>query len=400
MSGIVIIGAGECGVRAAFALRKSGYTEAITLVSEETALPYERPPLSKTFPVVAKGIIEADAYKESDISLFLGVRVLKINRTKRSLDLAGGRKLFYDKLLIATGARARTLPNVHHVNTLRTIEDGEAIIPELRNSTELLIIGAGLIGLELAATAAELGASVTVVEVQDRAMARAVPAEIAAAVLARHKAAGIKFHFDNSISKIGENTVELGDGTVLEASIIVASIGSVPNIELAKDAGLKTDNGIIVDERLRTNDEHIFAAGDCCSFPHMGKLIRLESWRSAHDQGTHVAHTMLGSDEPYNKTPWFWSDQFDLGIQIAGIADFEHSMIRRKLPNGGFILFQCDLDGVLRFAGGLGTGAEVGKDIRISEMLIDRGARPDPDTLSNPAITLKSLLKQSESRQL
>ncbi|MCR4269010.1 NAD(P)/FAD-dependent oxidoreductase [Nitratireductor sp. ZSWI3] len=391
-SGIVIIGAGECGVRAAFALREEGYRGAVTLIGAEPHLPYERPPLSKGGPL-PKVIAEEARYGEADITLRRAVRVTGIDTAARAVALSDGSILPYDKLLIATGAQARRFPGMEAAGTLRSLDDASAILGALRPGARLAVIGGGFIGLELAATARRLGAGVTVIEVAERLMARVVPAEIAAVFEARHRAEGVDLILSATVAGVDPIAVVLGDGRRIEADIVVAGVGAVPDTRLAEEAGLAVADGIVVDHRLKTQDAHIFAAGDCCRFPYRGSHVRLESWRCAQDQGAHAARAMLGAEDPFSRTPWFWSDQYDLGLQVAGLPDPARPFIRRDLGEEAFVLFQLDDAGLLSSASGVGFGNAVARHISVAEKLIERAVPVPPAQLSDAKINLKKLLK-------
>jgi 3-phenylpropionate/trans-cinnamate dioxygenase ferredoxin reductase subunit len=407
-AGMVIVGAGECGARAAFALREQGYAGPVTLIGEEAHLPYERPPLSKEAlhreeEPEPKWIGLAERFAEQGISVLTRRSAVAIDRGGKSVRLSDGSALAYDKLLLATGALPRQLPLAAdagpHCVTLRSFDDALAIRKLLVPGMRLVVIGGGFIGLELAASAVKRGAAVTVIEAQPRVLMRGVPEEIASVVAERHRAAGADIRAGTGIASIsgdsGAVRVVLADGTELVADLLVVGIGAVPVTELAESAGLAIENGIAVDRFLRTSDPDIFAAGDCCSFPleiYGGRRVRLESWRNAQDQGTLAAKNMLGAAEPISAVPWFWSDQHDLTLQIAGLAEGADRHVRRDLGNDAFILFHLAPDGRLLAASGIGPGNAVARDIRLAEMLIAKSARPDPAALASPDVKLKSLL--------
>ena len=395
MDSVVIVGAGECGVRAAFTLREKGFDERITLVGEEPHLPYERPPLSKNCPVAVRPIAEESRYEDAGITLLRGRLAESIDRVDKSVRLSGGERLPYDKLLIATGARARRFPGMEAALTLRKLEDARLILDALRQGMRLAIIGGGFIGLELAATARKLGAEVTVIEAADRLMARIVAAEIAAVALERHQAEGVKIILGAAVAAVQEKAVTLSDGRIIEADLTVAGVGAEPETRLAAAAGLVATNGIVVDERFATSDPDIFSAGDCCSFPFGGERVRLESWRAAQDQGAHAARAMLGEAASYARVPWFWSDQYDLTLQVAGLPRRVLPHIRRDLGEGAFILFQLDEAGRLVSASGIGQGNAAAREIRLAEMMIEKGLQPRADELGDPTVNLKSILKAS-----
>ncbi len=406
MSHIVIIGAGECGARAAFALREKGFDGRITLVGEEEHLPYERPPLSKDALLhghAPKLVSDAARYAEAGIAVLTGVTVESIDPTAKIVQLSNGTSRDYDQLLLTTGARPRPFPGLsganHRIRTLRTHGDTVAIRAALQPDTHLAIIGGGFIGLELAATARKLGAQVTLVEGLPRILSRGVPEEVATVVADRHKAEGAEIICGVKIQELSEDRdgarIRLEDGRTIAADLIVVGIGAVPNVELAQDAGLVIDNGIAVDEHLRTSVPDIFAAGDCCSFPlrhYGGRRVRLEAWRNAQDQGLLAAANLMGAGEAIASVPWFWSDQYDLTLQIAGLADGTTQTIRRDMADGAFILFHLDAGGRLIAASGIGTGNAVARDIRLAEMMIAAGVRPDPVALAAAETKLKSLL--------
>ncbi|MBP2233818.1 3-phenylpropionate/trans-cinnamate dioxygenase ferredoxin reductase subunit [Sinorhizobium kostiense] len=403
---IVIVGAGECGARAAFALRERGFAGKVTLIGAEPHPPYERPPLSKDGLAGAeppKYVAAVERYAEAGISVLTDASVASIDRERKAVVLAGGGAIRYDRLLLATGARPRSFPGVsddaRRIRMLRTHADAAAIRSALLPGSKLVIIGGGFIGLELAATARKLGAEVVLIEGLARVLSRGVPEEIAAVVADRHRREGVEILCGVRISEIHEDeggaAVLLADGGRIAADLVVVGIGAVPNTELAAAAGLALDNGIAVDETLRTSDPDIFAAGDCCSFPlshYGGRRVRLEAWRNAQDQGTLAAANLLGAAEPITAVPWFWSDQYELTLQIAGIADGAETTVRRELGEDAFILFHLDGNGRLIAASGVGPGNAVARDIRLAEMLIAAGARPDPAALASPDTKLKKLL--------
>ncbi len=399
---IVIIGAGECGVRAALALREQGFEGSIDLVNGELHAPYERPPLSKPGDdgLIAKPVSGSEHLADKGITLHSGITATKIDRGTKQIVLSDGVVLPYDRLLLALGARPRRLaidgqdvPNVHY---LRHFEDAEIIHRSIESGKRVTIIGGGFIGLELAAVARQKGTVVTILEAAPRLLGRAVPAEIAAIIEARHRAKGVQVLCGTSITSIdAQGRILLGDGTQITSDAIIVGIGSLSNIDLALDSGLDIDNGIAVDGRLQTSDPSIYAAGDCCSFPHPlygGRRIRIESWRAAQEQGDHAARAMLGSSDLYDAVPWFWSDQYDLTLQIAGMSGDAKKTVRRAIDDTALILFHLDQDGRLLAASGIGPGNAIARDIRIAEMLIAKRAHPEEGSLANPALKLKALL--------
>lgn len=343
---MVIIGAGEAGCRAAFALRELGFAGPVTLIGEETHLPYERPPLSKDALTVKdqppKTIATAARFEACSIRCLTGTKVLGIDRAAKQLHLHGDQTLAYQRLLLATGASARriALPGGgdHHCVTLRRFEDVARLRDHFRPNARIAIIGGGFIGLEVAAGAIHHGAGVTLIEVQQRILSRGVPEEIARMVEARHLASGVELVCGIPILSLhdrgGQAVLRLANGRQIAADLVVVGVGAVPSTELAEAAGLATENGIAVDAQLRTSDPSIFAAGDCCSFPlpvYDNRRVRLESWRNAQDHGALAARNMLGAHDLISAVPWFWSDQYDLSLQVAGLVDEGCSLVRRDL---------------------------------------------------------------------
>jgi 3-phenylpropionate/trans-cinnamate dioxygenase ferredoxin reductase subunit len=399
--GMVIVGAGEAGARAATALREEGWDGPVTLIGGEVHPPYERPPLSKAALLaevepVATTVLDHDRAAALGIELVLGTEVTAIDRAARAVTLADGRALPYSRLLLATGARPRrlTLPGHEQVLYLRRFDDALALRPLLRPGVRLAIIGGGFIGLELAAAAAARGCAVTLVEALPRILMRGVPAEITAVIADRHRAAGIDLRTGIGINRI-DGAVVLADGSRIAADAVIAGIGAVPETALAEAAGLAVDNGIAVDATLATADPEIFAAGDCaaCAHPlYAGRRIRLEAWRNAQDQGALAAHNMLGRGEAIRAVPWFWSDQYELTLQIAGLADEGRTMVARDLGDGAQLLFHLAADGRLVAASGVGPLGKIAREIRLAEMLIAQRAAPDPGALASPTVRLKTLL--------
>jgi 3-phenylpropionate/trans-cinnamate dioxygenase ferredoxin reductase subunit len=405
--GIVIVGAGECGGRAALALRERGYDGPITLVGAEAHLPYERPPLSKQAMVSEaepppKLIAERQFFADRRIECMTGVHAVAIDRAGQSVMLADGRSLPYEKLLLATGATSRRWPLPGADGTrcayLRTHDDAVRIRSALTAGSHIAILGGGFIGLELAASARRRGARVTVIEALPRILTRGVPEDIARIIDARHRAEGVALLCGKGVTALREDAsgieIALSDGDPVTADLLIIGIGAVPVTDLAQSAGLAIENGIAVDEQLQTSDPAIYAAGDCCSFPlaiYGGRRVRLECWRSAQEQGALAARNMLGAGENVSAVPWFWSDQYDLTLQIAGLPDEGREIVRRDLSDNAFILFHL-ANGRLIAASGIAQGNAVAKDIRLAEMLIAKRATLDPAALAQPQVKLKSLL--------
>jgi 3-phenylpropionate/trans-cinnamate dioxygenase ferredoxin reductase subunit len=405
--GMVIVGAGECGVRAALTLREQGFAGPVQLVGLEPHLPYERPPLSKEAMLhddepTPRTIASLDRLREVGVDVQVGIEVRSIDRKARTILLGNGTSLSYDKLLLATGAASRRLPMAaasRRCVYLRTFDEALAIRLHLEAGARVAIVGGGFIGLELAAAARTRGSRVTVIEAQPRILMRGVPAEIASVIHAAHEAHGAHILCGQAIAAVEDFDrgvqIRLVDGEAMEADVCVVGIGATPNVELARSAGLAIENGIAVDEYLRSSDPDILAAGDCCSFPltlYGGRRVRLEAWRNAQEQGALAARNMLGADASHSFVPWFWSDQYDLGLQIAGLPDEGAETVRRDIGGGAFILFHLAGDGRLVAASGIGSGNSVARDIRLAEMLIAKRSYPPRDKLAAADAKLKALL--------
>ncbi|MEX3962078.1 NAD(P)/FAD-dependent oxidoreductase [Paraburkholderia sp. EG286B] len=404
---MVVIGGGQCGARAVQVLREGGWQGAIALIADEAAQPYERPPLSKAVLLGERtpeqGAIHREAfYREHGVDLRSGCAASAIDRAAHTVTLENGETLAYRRLLIATGAEPRRMSvpgaDLAGVHVLRNAGDALAIAGELGSGRRIAVVGAGFIGLEVASSAAQRGCEVVVFEAAPRALMRAVPAEVAQCLVVLHRQRGVDVRFDVQVQRVeGEgrvNAVVLGDGTVVPCDAVVVGIGVAPRVALAQEAGLAIDNGIAVDATLRTSDPDIYAAGDACSFVHplYGRRIRLECWRNAEDQARVAALNMLGRDEAHSAVPWFWSDQYDMTIQIAGLPAFGSTKAVRATGTASKVFFAFDEAGVLVGASGVGQTGEIARDVRIAQELIARRARIAPECLADSATKLKSLL--------
>jgi 3-phenylpropionate/trans-cinnamate dioxygenase ferredoxin reductase component len=401
---IAIVGAGECGARAALKLRELGWDGDLTLIGDESEVPYERPTLSKgvlTSASVPPPIATVESLAAQNITWQSGNAAQSIDRAAKSVQLADGSHVAYDRLLLATGARARypAVDDRRAVVTLRSAADAVALRARLRPGTRVFVVGGGFIGLEVAASAIAMGCSVTVAEFAHRLMSRVVPAKVAMVLQNRHLEAGVDLRCGVAIDELevrSESTrAVLSDGSSIVCDVAVAGVGAVPNVELAAKAGLTIINGIAVDEHLRTSDPDIFAAGDCCSFPHPlygGLRIRLEAWRNAIDHSEIVARNLLGDVAVCETVPWFWSEQYELGLQIAGLHAMAAYDIVRCRDDGTEIRFGMSTSGQMVSASAVAEGNAIARDIRIAEMLIARRATPSQTTLANPSVSLRELL--------
>ncbi len=410
--GIIIVGAGECGARAALSLRENGYRHAITLIGDEVHLPYERPPLSKQILLDATepklpAVLSDIALAERAIRHIGGASADAIDTSGKHLLLSDGRALPYDKLLLATGAAPRRLPNApvsDRVVYLRTIDDALALRSLVRADMHMAVLGGGFIGLEVAASARGRGAKVSVIESQERILKRGVPEPIAEAITALHRGNGVVVKFGAAVLGLEADEqrvdISLSDGDTISADVLVVGIGAQPRTELATRAGIAIDNGIAVNAHLETSERDIYAAGDCCSFPHPlygGRRLRLEAWRNAQDQGILAAANLMGAARSYLAVPYFWSDQFDYTLQIAGLVDEGRTVVRRDLGDGAFILFHLDDGRRLVAASGIGPGNKVARDLKLSEMLIANHIIPTIEALTD-GVNLKSLCQRQRRR--
>ena len=401
--GIVIVGGGMAAARACINLRANDYLGSIILVSEENLLPYDRPPLSKASIVDAAAhepvlLLDESIVASLNVDVRLGKQVTAINRSEKTISLDDGSKIPYSKLLIATGAKPRQLncPGGEFALTLRDHKDTVLLREKFQPHKKITVIGGGFIGLELASSASKLGCHVTLIEAQPRILMRGVPEPIAKIVHDRHLAAGVTMIIGMGISHLTAQAVHLTDGRVIVADTIIAGIGASPETKLAADAGLTIENGIACNAQMQTSDPDIYAAGDCASFPHElmgGKRLRLEAWRSAQEQAATAAANMLGDNKAHRNVPWFWSDQFDLSLQIAGSADLGPNTVTRVPAEGALVLFHLADDGSIKGASGIGIGNAIGRDIKVAEMLVAKNAKPSPEILADPTQQLKALLK-------
>ena len=401
---ILIVGAGHAGGRAAEALRAAGHDGPITLVGSERHPPYERPPLSKELlagaVAVERTYLRPQAwYDEARIDLRLGADAVELDPKAQRVTLADGTQLPYDALLLTTGARARRLPipggEGPRVFYLRDIADSLALRERLAPDVRLAVIGAGFIGLEVAATACKRGAKVTVLEFAPQALGRVAPPEIAAYVERLHRSHGVDIRTGLAVTAIedtGQDVIlHIKGGERFVADYVAIGVGAVPNTELAEAAGLAVEDGIRVDEFGRTRDSAIFAAGDVTRHfnPLVGRAIRLEAWQNAQNQAIAVAKVMAGGREPFAEVPWFWTDQFDMNMQMAGAPGPSEQLVWRGEPTErAFTVFHL-ADGKPVIV----TTVNNTRDMRFGRMLIARGQKVDPALLADKSVKLQDLCR-------
>jgi len=401
---IVIVGAGHAGGRAAEALRAAGHTGRVTLVGSEKHPPYERPPLSKELLAGAiehaKTYLNPEAfYAEKDIALRLGTTVGAIDRKGQRIELHDGDTIPYDALLLTTGARARRLPlpgaDGERVFYLRDIDDSLMLRAKLTEGTRLAVIGAGFIGLEVAATARKRGAEVTVLELAPYPLARVAAPEIGQYLAALHRAKGVDLQTGVKVTAIEDTGKELrilleGSAPVI-ADYAAIGIGAQPNVELAQAAGIETRDGVIVDEFGRSSDPAVFAAGDVTRHlnPLLGRHVRLEAWQNAQNQGIAIAKIIAGGAQAFSEVPWFWTDQYETNLQMAGAPDkWDRVIFRGEPTDPGFTVFQL-LDGKVVAA----VTVNNARDMRFGRMLIQNGKIIDPALLSDKSTKLQDLVR-------
>jgi 3-phenylpropionate/trans-cinnamate dioxygenase ferredoxin reductase subunit len=390
----VIVGAGLAGAKAAEALRDQGFTGGITVIGDELHLPYERPPLSKDH-LAGKAdrdsmtVHPAGWYADQEVELALGIGVSRIDRDAHRVDLADGSARGYDKLLLATGSSPRKPPvpgaDAPGVHYLRRIEDAESIKDALVAANRLVVVGAGWIGLEVAATARQAGVDVTVLEAAELPLLRVLGPEAATVFADLHREHGVDLRCGANVAEIAPNRVRLADGTVLTADAVVVGVGAAPNAQLAQKAGLHVDNGIVVDAALRTSDPDILAAGDVANafHPLLGKHIRVEHWANALSQPPVAAATMLGREAAHEDLPYFFTDQYDLGMEYVGHVDpggYDEVVFRGDPRSREFIAFWLKDKHVLA-----GMNVNVWDVVEPIKGLIRARQPVDPEALADPA---------------
>jgi 3-phenylpropionate/trans-cinnamate dioxygenase ferredoxin reductase subunit len=400
MTGIVIIGAGHAAGQAAASLRQAKFEGPITIIGDEAHVPYQRPPLSKQYlagtQLADKVYLRAEKfYADKDIQLMLDTRATQIDPSTKTINLDNGETIAYEKLLISTGSRPRKLSiegsDLSGIHYLRTMDDVDGIRADVKPGANLVIVGGGYIGLEVAAVGIELGMNVHVLEMEERILQRVTTPEMSAYYHKLHTDRGVHIHTQTGVTGFsGNSSVEkvlCGDES-FDADIVIVGIGIIPNIEIAEEAGIHCDNGIVVDDHCRTSDPDIYAAGDCTNHPNplMNKRLRLESVPNAMDQARVSTANMLGNDKVYAAIPWFWSDQYDLKLQMVGFsADGDSQVLRGDMDTHQFAIFYLK-DGKVVAADAVNSP----KEFMLCKQLVGKPA--DPAKLADPETDLKSLL--------
>lgn len=394
-----MIGAGQAGASLVAKLRQLGFAGQIMLLGEEPVPPYQRPPLSKAYLLGEMSqerlfLRPESFYADQKIDLRTDLHVDALDLETKTVR-AGSEAIPYDALALTTGAQPRRLPALiggalRNVHVVRNLADVTTMIPDFLPGRRVVIVGGGYIGLEAAAVAAKMGLAVTVLEMAPRILQRVAAPETSAAIRALHESHGVQILEGIGLDRLEGDTkveaVRLSDGTQRAADFVIAGIGVLPETALAEGAGLSVENGIAVDRFGRTSDPHVWAAGDCASFPFRGTQMRLESVQNAIDQAERVAENMLGANKPYEPVPWFWSDQYDLKLQIAGLnTGYDRVVIR-----------QTEALSHWYFAGDRFLAVDALNDPRafmVGKRLLEAARSPDPDAVADPLTDLKTLLR-------
>lgn len=401
---VVIVGGSHAGVSVADHLRKANFSGAITLICAENELPYQRPPLSKAYMA---GDMTLDRlhlrpeewYLENKVELRLGATATAIDQSKKQILIDGDEPIGYGQLVLATGATPRTLPEqvggmLENVHVMRDLSDAHALMSKMKSGANLVVIGGGYIGLEAAAESAKKGLKVTVIEAADRILRRVACAETADAFRDLHQSHGVTILENTQIAEITAtdqgacSSVKLDNGDEIQADIVIVGIGVQANTKLAASAGLRTDNGIVVDDRARTSNENIYACGDCVALPYHGQPTRLESVQNANDQGAIVAANIMGEDRIYSPEPWFWSDQYDMKLQIAGLnRGYDKVIVRLGKRDGSVSHFYFTNDDFIAV-----DCMNDGATYALSKRILAAKTKLTPEMAADPAFNLKSLL--------
>jgi len=400
-NGVVIVGASHASVQAIDTLRREGYTDPIVLVGDEPHLPYNRPPLSKKY---LAGELErerlwlrsAHFYEQHNVQTRLGVRVTAIDRGARRLRLGDGGELGYDHLLLCVGSRPRLLEvpgsQLAGIHCLRTIADVDAIRADLAGARRLVVVGAGYIGLEAAACARQLGLEVTVLEAAERPLNRVVAPEVSAFYERRHAREGVRILCRQAVTGFagaGRVQAVACGGQEFPADLVIVGVGVMPEETLAAAAGLRCENGIWVDEHCRSSDPVVYAAGDCTNHPSVryGRRVRLESVDNAVEQAKTAASNICGKPARHEHVPWFWSDQYDVKLQIAGLSDgYDQTVVRGDPGSGSFALYYLARGELLAV-----DAVNSMKDFMNGKKWIAERKHPDPARLADPSVDLKTI---------
>ena len=410
MKHIIILGAGQSAVYAAKEIREADSISQITIIGEEKSLPYERPPLSKDY-ILGKLKLEQflffsnEFYQQNNINIITQEKIVKVDFNKKTLTSSKNNDFNYDQLLIATGSKNRKfdIENLdkkiqNEIIYLRNIEESEEIKKRINIANEILVIGGGFIGLEIASSASQLGKKVTIVEMGNQLMGRVIPKEIADMIQSVHEENGNTIYLQTQIKKITKKNnsfqILLNSKTTLSADLIIVGIGSSPSTSLFVESSLEIDNGIITDEFSRTSIPDVFAAGDVSNFfhPMYGTHMRLESFKHAQNQGINAGKNILGEKTSYAEIPWMWSDQFNLNLQMTGICNDYETFVQRGSNVQEGIIFFFIKNRRIRGACGLGVGGKIGRDIRLAGKISEKCIKVTKEILSNKNLPLKKLL--------
>ena len=403
MNEIVVIGSGQAAIQTVMSLKRNEFTGSIKVIGEEDHLPYQRPPLSKDFLLEEYkpervSLKKKEFYEENGVDLILGKRAESIDTILKEITLSDENKIRYDQLIIATGSRVRKLnvpgSDKKGIYYLRDLDDANALKQRLKKNKKMVIVGAGYIGLEVASVAASLGVEVTVIEMANRVMNRTVDPMISSYYQKLHESHGVKIHLDNGLKAFeggdSVNAVLCSDGLILEAELVVIGAGVLPNQEIAIEAGLECNNGIMVNEFGETSTANVYACGDCTNHPNKGlnTRLRLESVHNAMEQSKTVANTIMGNKEPYDQVPWFWSDQYDHKLQLVGISGDHDEVVMRGLESEQkFLLFYLKNSELIAV-----NAINSSKEFLICRKLVANKVKISSDVIKDQSVNLNDLL--------
>ena len=403
MTSVVIVGASHAAAEIISSLKKRGFEGSITLIGDESLLPYQRPPLSKKY---FTGELKLDSmyikgpatYDAAGVIQKLARTVVSIDREGKNVQLDGGELIAYDKLVLATGTRARKLPvagaDLPQIKYLRTKDDVDDIKQAIKPNSKLLIVGAGYIGLEVAASAVKQGVEVVVLEAMDRVLQRVTSPTVSEFFQTVHAQEGVDIRLNTSLNSFQAKgsgaTALIAQGDAIDFDCAIIGIGVIPNSEIADAAGLSCDNGIVVDEFTKTDDPNIYAVGDCSNHPSFvyDRRIRLESVPNAMGQAKTAAASICGEDIAYDEVPWFWSDQYDIKLQTVGLCQGHDQIVIRGQSNERKMAVFYLKEGQLIAVDAINSPAE----FMVSKKLVAMRSKPDPEQLADPAISMKSFL--------